>query len=153
MRATRAAVGALGVLAGAYGAWLLLSRLDPTQLTSAALWLAGGVVLHDFVLTPLVLVGVLVVGRVLPRHAHAPAVVGLVVLGAVTLLAIPVLGRFGARPDNPTLLDRSYGAGWLVLAGLTVVAVVVASLVVRSRHRVPAPTTEGSPRGPRPGGG
>jgi hypothetical protein len=152
MRATRAAVGALGVLAGAYGAWLLLSRQDLTQLTSAAIWLAGGVVLHDFVLTPLVLLLVLVAGRVLPRHAHAPAVVALVLLGALTLLAVPVLGRFGARPDNPTLLDRSYDTAWLVLAGLTVVAVVVAFLVVRSRHRVTAPSTEGSPRGPRPGG-
>ena len=51
----------------------------------------------------------------------------LVVLGTVTLLAVPVLGRFGARPDNPTLLDRDYTAGWLVLAGLTLVAVVVAA--------------------------
>ena len=35
----------------------------------------------------------------------------------VTLVAVPVLGRFGARADNPTLLDRDYVAGWLVLAG------------------------------------
>ena len=47
------------------------------------------------------------------------------VLGAVTLLAVPVLGRFGAQPDNPTLLDRAYGPGWLVLAGLTVLLAVV----------------------------
>ncbi|MCW2791983.1 MAG: hypothetical protein JWO76_1081 [Nocardioides sp.] len=153
MRATRAAVGALGVLAGAYGAWLLLSRQDLAQLTNAALWLASGVVLHDFVLAPVVLVVVAVVARVAPRHVQAPAVVALVVLGAVTLLAIPVLGRFGARPDNPTLLDRSYGTGWLVLAGITLAAVVAGALVVRSRHRPAVPPTERSPRGPRPGGG
>ena len=45
------------------------------------------------------------------RGGRAPAVAGLVVLGSVTLLAIPVLGRFGARADNPTLLDRHYGVG------------------------------------------
>ena len=49
-----------------------------------------------------------------PRSVRAPAAVALVVLGSVTLLAVPVLGRFGARPDNPTLLDRDYSAGWLV---------------------------------------
>ena len=38
---------------------------------------------------------------------------GGVVLGSLTLLAIPVLGRFGERPDNATLLDRNYTVGWL----------------------------------------
>ncbi len=45
------------------------------------------------------------------QAAKAPAVVGCVVLGSVTLLAVPVLGRFGERSDNPTLLDRNYTAG------------------------------------------
>jgi hypothetical protein len=128
----RVALGAVGVLVGGYGAWLLLSRGH--DLLNVVVWLGGGVVLHDAVLSLAVLVlGVLVV-RVLPDAARAPAVVGFVVLGSATLFAVPVLGRFGARPDNATLLDRNYVAGWLVLAGVTLVAVVVASLV-RSRRR------------------
>lgn len=149
---TRTALAGLGVLAGLYGVWLLLSRQDLDQLTSAGIWLASGVVLHDFVLTPLVVVAVAVVARVLPRHAHAPAVVAMVVLGAVTLLAIPVLGRFGARPDNPTLLDRSYDVAWWVMAALTLVSVVVAALVVRTRHHAASQHHEGGGDGPRPGG-
>ena len=50
--------------------------------------------------------------RVLPPDRLAPGVVALVVLVPVTLLAIPVLGRFGARADRPTLLDRDYWLGW-----------------------------------------
>ena len=42
----------------------------------------------------------------------------LVVLATVTVTAIPVLGRFGARPDNLTILPRNYVLGWLVLAAL-----------------------------------
>lgn len=129
----RRAMGVLGVGVAAYGGWLLLSRTDNDQLLDAGIWLASGVVLHDFVLT----LGVLVVGalslRLLPEPAKAPAVVGMVVLGAVTLVAVPVLGEFGARDDNPTLLDRPYLASWLVLAAVTVLAVVVAGLV-RSRR-------------------
>lgn len=128
----RRALGALGVGVAAYGGWLLLSRTDNDQLLDAGIWLASGVVLHDFVLT----LGVLLVGalslRLLPEPAKAPAVVGMVVLGAVTLVAVPVLGEFGARDDNPTLLDRPYLASWLVLAAVTVLAVMVAGLV-RSR--------------------
>jgi hypothetical protein len=128
----RLSLGAVGVVAGLYGGWLVLSRGH--DLRDLVLWLVLGVILHDGVLA----VAVLVLGgvglRVLPRSARAPAVVGFVVLGSATLFAVPVLGRFGARADNPTLLDRSYWAGWLVLAGLTLAAVVAASFV-RSRRR------------------
>ena len=129
---TRVTIGALGVLVGMYGGWLVLSRGH--DLLNLVLWLAGGVVLHDGVLALVVLAVGTVAVRMLPRSARAPAVVGFVVLGSVTLLAVPVLGRFGARSDNPTLLDRDYTVGWLVLAGLVVVAVVTASLV-GSRRR------------------
>ena len=129
---TRVALGALGVVAGVYGGWLVLSRGH--DLLNLVLWMAGGVVLHDGVLALVVLAAGAAAVRVLPRSARAPAVVGLVVLGSVTLLAVPVLGRFGARSDNPSLLDRDYTVGWLVLAGLVVVCVVAASLV-GSRRR------------------
>ena len=95
-----------------YGAWLLL---EP----------AG----HDLPSTPVALAGRR--GRAARRRAGAAGAggrggrraaaaagrrgarpsVGFVVLGSVTLLAMPVLGRFGARPDNPTLLDRDYSVG------------------------------------------
>jgi hypothetical protein len=127
----RYVLGALGTVLGLYGGWLLLTRGH--DLVDVAVWLAAGVVLHDAVLAvATVLLGAVAL-RVLPHPSRAPAVVGFVVLGSVTLLAVPVLGRFGARTDNPTLLDRDYTAGWLVLAGLTVLAVVVATLV-RSRR-------------------
>jgi hypothetical protein len=132
MTPTRLALGAVGVLAGLYGGWLVLSRGH--DLGNLVLWLLLGVVLHDGVLAIAVLVLGGVTLRFLPRSAGAPAVVAFVVLGSATLLAVPVLGRFGARADNPTLLDRSYGTGWLVLAGLTLAAVVAASYV-RSRRR------------------
>lgn len=125
-------LGAVGVLIGAFGVWTLLSRQDLDQLVDVAVWLVAGVVLHDGVLALATLLLAALVLPVLPQAARAPAVVGFVVLGSVTLLAVPVLGRFGARPDNPTLLDRHYLAGWLVVAGLTMVAVVLAS-VLRSR--------------------
>ena len=129
---TRVAIGTLGVLVGAYGGWLVLSRGH--DLLNLGLWLAAGVVLHDGVLALVVLAVGTVAVRLLPQAAKAPAVVGFVVLGSVTLLAVPVLGRFGARSDNPTLLDRDYTVGWLVLAGLVLVGVVTASLV-GSRRR------------------
>ena len=130
----RVLLGGVGVLLGGYGAFLLLSRQDSDQLVNAAIWLASGVVLHDVVLAPVVLALVVVGARIAPVAARVPAATALVVLGAATVLAIPVLGRFGARPDNPTLLDRDYTAGWFALAGVVLLATVVATLV-RSRRQ------------------
>ena len=59
---------------------------------------------------------------------------GLVVLGTVTVTAIPVLGDFGARPDNLTLLPRNYVLGWFVFAALVLVVTVVAALRAPRRH-------------------
>jgi len=129
----RVLLAGLGVLVGGYGAFLLLSRQDGDQLLNAAVWLASGVVLHDFVLAPLVLGLVVLAARIVPAVGKVPAAVALVVLGTATVLAVPVLGRFGERPDNPTLLDRDYTAGWLALAGVVLLATVVATLL-RSRQ-------------------
>ena len=42
MRTTRIVIGTIGVVVGAFGAWLLLTRQDLDQLVDAAVWLAGG---------------------------------------------------------------------------------------------------------------
>jgi hypothetical protein len=62
---------------------------------------------------------------------RAAAAAALVVLGPVTLAAMPAWGRFGARPDNPTLLDRPYAAGWAVLAALVLVVAGAGALASR----------------------
>jgi ABC-type branched-subunit amino acid transport system permease subunit len=133
MSAVRWVLGGLGVLVGAYGAWLALTRQDLLQLAEVALWLAAGVAVHDALVAGVVIGASLLGRRVLPRPWHAPATLGLVVWGSVSVMAVPVLGRFGARADNPTLLDRPYLATWLVLTLLTLAAIGVAGLV-RSRR-------------------
>jgi hypothetical protein len=132
-RTGRLVLAAASVPAGAYALWLLLhSATDqwPALLT----WLIGGVVLHDLVLAPVLLAVGLAAHR-LPAYLRAPAAVGLVVWGSVTLFAVPVLGRFGALDDNPTLLDRPYLVTWLVGCAVTVLLVGVAG-ALRSRRGV-----------------
>jgi len=130
-------IGGLGLLVGVYGGYLLESRQEGVQLVGALKFLVGGIVVHDVAIAAAVLVVGVVVTRVLPRAARAPFTVGAIVLGSVTLLAIPVLGRYGARSDNSTLLNRDYGQGWWIFAGVIVAAVIVAS-VIRTRQAGPA---------------
>ena len=127
----RVVLGTAGVLVAAYGALLALTRQETGQLVEVAVWLAAGVLVHDVLLSGALLLAGLAGRRLLPAPWRTPATVALVVWGSLTLVAVPVLGRFGARTDNPTLLDRPYAASWLVLLVATVSVVVVVGLVRR----------------------
>jgi hypothetical protein len=125
------AVGAVAVAVG------LDSLLDVPRedLVETLWWLAGGVVLHDAVLAPLTLVVGLLAARLLPSWAFGAVAAGFLVLASVTLIAVPVLGRFGASPSNPTLLDRDYWAGWAIFVATVLAATVTGAVVARLRAR------------------
>ncbi len=130
----RLVLGLAGAAGAAYGLWLLLGQpLD--RLVAVAVWAGGAVVAHDALLAPVVVVlGVLAATRA-PGWLRVPLLRLLVVLGPLTLVAIPVLGRFGAKPDNPSLLDRPYWAGYL---GIVAVAVFLSALDAARRRRTSA---------------
>jgi hypothetical protein len=133
MRTWRVVVGLLGVAAATYGVVHLLD-LGVDNLVATLVWVVGGVALHDGLLAPACIVLAAVLLRLTHRRPPAAVVVGAIVLGTVTLVAVPVLGRFGARADNATLLDRSYVAGWCAFAGV-VLALVVVGIVLDRRSR------------------
>jgi hypothetical protein len=150
----RVATLGAGLLAAAYGALLLLER-GVSNLTATLTWLVGGVVLHDAVLAPVTLAVAWMALRLVRPGRLAPWAVALVLLGPLTLLAVPVLGRFGARADNSTLLDRNYWAGWSAVVVVVCAGILVVRYAVGRRRpgiRVTAPSVEGGVRGPRDGG-
>ena len=138
-------IGAFGTALAAYGAWLALTRQDLGQLVEIGIWLAAGVVAHDALIAGAVILMSLLGRRLLPPAAQTPAVVALIVWGGITLAVVPILGRFGARSDNPTLLDRPYLASWLALSAATVVMVALVS-VWRARRSEHAGDTEAAAR-------
>jgi hypothetical protein len=153
MRRLRAVLLLAGVAAVAYGGWRLLD-LGWANTRATLVWLVGGVVLHDGVFAPAVLVVALVAVRLVPRDRLAPFVVALVILVPVTLLAIPELGRFGAGADRPTLLDRPYWLGWSVLVALVVAAILVVRYAERRQRvaRRDIASARGGAHGPGDGG-
>ncbi|WP_406430913.1 hypothetical protein OHB00_03005 [Streptomyces sp. NBC_00631] len=133
MKVTRVLVGAVGVALMGVGASLLT---DVRDLTGVLVWLGGAVVLHDALIAPLVLLAglVLVRGRV-----RGPVRGALVVAGALTVVALPVLLRPGPRA-NASVLPLDYPRNWLI-AMAVVIAVTALALAARSlvhRRRPPS---------------
>lgn len=138
MRVMRAALLALGIGVGVWGLWLMRD-FTSTQLVSLAVFLVGGLILHDAILAPLT-VGIGVLGaRFLPRHFRAAAGVGFLLWGTLTLAFFNVLSGQGGKPDNMSILNRPYALSWLVMTAVLVAAVVIAS--VRRRRAARAPTS------------
>ncbi|MGN2639418.1 hypothetical protein ACTD5D_25285 [Nocardia takedensis] len=129
--AVRAVLLLVGVALAGYGISLLLD-FPPDALTSVALWLAAGILLHDAVFAPLAAALGLTGRRLLPRGWWPPLACGAVCTVALLLLAAPVVGRRDALPDNPTVLDRDYPLG-LTLALLLIWSIVALTLLLGRR--------------------
>lgn len=124
MTAARIALVALGTVVAAYGGYVLLTRQDGDNLVNAAVWLVAVVVVHDGVLVPATIAITVLGARLLPARWRRPATVALIIVAPLSLLAVPVLGRFGALPDDPGLLERPYLASWVAVVVVTSVVVV-----------------------------
>jgi len=130
----RTLLASVGVTLMAFGAWLVVADNDPLQV---APWVLAPVLVHDLLIAPLVLGLVWLGHRVLPRYCQTPVLIALVVCGALTAVAASVLTRAGARPDNPSLLDRNYVAGYIVALALTMLVALICVIVNRRRTLSP----------------
>ncbi len=112
-----------------FGLWGELFGADTNPLRWAELLVVAALA-HDLVLAPVVLALGVVTRRLVPTRVRS-AVQGAWLVSAVLLLvAIPGLGRFGAKADNPSVLPRDYPTGLAVGVG-TVVLVATLGVVLR----------------------
>ena len=132
----------------AYGVVQLVRRTGWPRSLATARWLVGGLLLHDLVLVPIVLVLVWVVGRITPRWLTTPVRTGLLASALVLALGWPGLRGYGNRTDNRTVHPLAYGT-----AVLTALALVWAAAAAWAGWRLVsgarAPRAPGSPAGDR----
>ena len=143
MRWLLATAGAAGI---GFGAYHLYDLLTVEQAQSLGLWLVGGLVLHDMVLAPaMLLVGAVLwrVTRRLPAVAARILMGGWIVAGLLTLIALPAIYRENVR-SNHTLLFMDYRRNLLFLLVAaavitTLTAGTAAYLASRRRKRAEHP--------------
>jgi hypothetical protein len=144
---------ALGTPFVLYGAIELVHRAGWPRAIAAGQWLAVGLLLHDFVLVPLVLAVVWLVGRAAPPWLRTPLRAG--VLGSVLVLALgwPGLRGYGNKPDNATIHPLDYTAAVVTVLATMWIALTlwatwrgIRSRAMRSRG---AGSHAAAPRSPR----
>lgn len=142
MRAARTVLIGGGVAGLALAAWILVTTVSTRGLGGLGVWLVAAVVLHDAILSPVVLVA----NRALRRAGHRiPGVVlaivqVTVVVGVVmTLIVLPEIRAQQLGTRNPTVLPFDYGLRlgllWAVLGVLAALASVVALRIRPARIR------------------
>lgn len=121
-----------GVGFGLWGLWLMRD-FTREQLTSEAFWLAGGVILHDAILAPIVVVAGILASRLLPDHFRTSTATAFLVWGTLTMTFLPVLSGKGGKPGNDTVLGRPYVLSWIIMT-LVLVAYAVGVAFWRNRR-------------------
>lgn len=134
MRRWRYALVAAGVLLLLYGGVRLVAVV-PEAVPGLVLWMVGIVVIHDGLLSPLVVGVGWLLARTVPPSGRRYLQAALVVGGLITIIAIPLIARQGTQPPAKALLLQNYGANLAILLGLVAALNLAAYLVTAARDR------------------
>jgi hypothetical protein len=138
VRAWRLALGAVGLVAIAFGVRGVLTGGVATDWPVTAGWLLAGVLLHDLVLFPAVAAVGWLLARAVPTVVRPVVRGGLVLAALVTAVALPVLTGRG-DPTNASLTPLDYPRNLaLVLLAIAVGTAALAVLRWRRAGREPA---------------
>ena len=118
MRAWRIGLATAGILLGVYGVFRLVTNVGFVELLVLATWLIGAVVVHDGILSPLVVSVGWFLSRTVPARARRYLQGFLVVGGLMTIVAIPLILRRDTQPVSKAMLQQSYGGNLTLLLAL-----------------------------------
>ncbi|MGE0794198.1 MAG: hypothetical protein AB7H43_03080 [Acidimicrobiia bacterium] len=126
---------AVGAALAVVGVRSLLAEPGDTKPAATALWVVGLAVAHDLVLAPLVMGVGVAVKRFAPAWLRPWLGAGLIVSGAVGLVAWPLVRGYGRSAGNPSILPRDYTTGTVVVLVAVWGAIGLGLLAGRIRHR------------------
>lgn len=131
LRTLRTGLALLGVGVIAYGVYGLLHDPFIRDPLGVVFWGFGGLVLHDGLWLPLVLLaGAVLTRRPLPRG-------GLVVAAALTAVGLPAVLRAGVDHGNTSLLPLPYLRNWLLLLAMVAAVVVLLEVLLEIAPKAP----------------
>lgn len=117
---------------------ILGHRID-TRPAQLARFVAGGALIHDLIVAPVVILAGVVLAKVVRGPARGPVQAALAVSALVALYAYPLVRAYGLSTHNPTSLPHNYAWNLALVLGLVWVAAGV-SIAFRRRSSSSGPT-------------
>ena len=140
---TRVLLASAGVLLGLFGVFRLLTQVPVGDVAILALWLIGAIVIHDGILSPIVLAVGWTIARFVPPRARRYLQGALIVAALITVVAVPMVYREGSQPAAKAILQQNFGGNLTLLLAI-IGALTLAAYAVRV-------ATDHSPRRPNAG--
>jgi hypothetical protein len=109
-----------------------------TRPGNLARFVVGGVLLHDLLVAPVVILAGVLLARVVRGRARGLVQAALAVSGMVALFSYPLVRGYGLAANNPTSLPHNYTANLLVVLGV-VWALAATAVILRLRRPVSQP--------------
>jgi hypothetical protein len=135
-----------GVGLGLFGIFRLATEVPLANLLWLLVWLVAATVIHDGILSPFVVGVGWLLRRLVPDRARRYLQFALIMIGLVTVIALPMIYLRGSQPAVKALLLRNYGANLaLIISAVTVVTLAVYAIRVArgqpstTAHEHPAP--------------
>ena len=138
---TRIAIGAPGILLGLFGIYRLLTQIPASDLVTLLIWLIAALILHDGILSPIVVGVGAGIARMIPARARGFVQWGLIAAVGVTVIALPMIHREDTQPTNKALLQQNFGGNLALVLGILAALVLIAyvATVIRQRQLTSAP--------------
>ena len=139
MRAWRIGLAALGIAALDYGGGRLLTEIPRHSLVLLAGWLIAAVLIHDGLVSPVVLGVGWTLRRLVPDRGRRYLQAALIVSALVTIVAVPMMYRANRQPPSKAILRQDFGANLALLLAIIAVVTLIAYAVQVAHDRRDGP--------------
>jgi hypothetical protein len=134
----RRAFAVAGIALLAYGVARLFLVVAWSDLVLLAAWLVGALVVHDGLLSPLVLGVGAALRRWVPARGRRHLQLALVTGAIVTVVALPMIYLEGSQPPEKAILLQHYGVNLTLVLTAVALATLILYAVRVARHGRPA---------------
>lgn len=133
MKKWRYLLGTSGIVLIGFGVFRLLTQVPTSALIALGIWLAAAVLIHDGILSPLIVAIGWALARVVPPRARRYVQSALIVGAPITIISTPLIYRRGSQPKSKALLQQDYGSHLtLVLAAIATITLLAYAVRVTS---------------------